>query len=82
MNIEIPEYDYAMWKKDPVTLAVFHYLESIADYSREQMTSRELVSNPNGLLRLNEIRGYITAIEDIVNMHASEPEIEDSREDI
>lgn len=80
MNIEMSQHDFVMWKKDPVTLAVFKYLTSIADHYREMMTSRDIISSSDGHLRLNEMRGYLSAIEDLVNMQSITLEEDENEE--
>lgn len=71
MNVEIPQSDLAGWKRDPVTKAIFEYLKSIKEHYLELLTSEDLISNPNGHLRLNNLRGYVSAIEDLLNLHST-----------
>jgi hypothetical protein len=70
MMLEIAQHDFVVWKKDPVTLSVFKYLQSVADYTLEMMTGQDLISSPNGHLKLNEMRGYVNALEEIINMQS------------
>lgn len=70
MNLEIAQQDFVTWKQDPVTLAVFKYLDSVAKYTLEIMTGQDLISSPNGHLKLNEMRGYVNALEEIINMQS------------
>ena len=68
MQIEIVQSDFVAWKNDKVTKFIFKYLEDVSEFYLEKMTSKELISNPNGLLRLNELRGYVDAIQDILHL--------------
>lgn len=65
----ISQADFAAWKNDPVTKFIFRYLEEVSKFTLEKMTGRDLLTNPNGLLRLNELRGYVDAIQDVININ-------------
>lgn len=65
----ISQADFASWKNDPVTKFIFDYLAEVAEFTLEKMTSRELLRDPNGLLRLNELRGYVDAIQDVIHIN-------------
>lgn len=80
MNLEIPQSDFVAWKKDPTTKFVFSYLQEIANSYKEYMVSGELISSPTGHLKLNHLRGYVDAIEEILNLEALT--IEDAYEEI
>ncbi len=77
MNIEISQEDFLEWKTLSVTKFIFKYLEEVKQYTLEAMTSKEYLNNPNGLLKLNELRGYVDAIEDFTNLN---PVIEDEEQ--
>lgn len=65
----ISQPDFIAWKNDPVTKFIHEYLKEVAAYTLEKMTSKELIGNPNGLLRLNELRGYVDAIEEMLHLN-------------
>ncbi len=73
----LPKSDFVAWKNDPSTQFIFGYLASIAAFHKEQLQSRELICSTHGQLRLSYLRGYIDAIEDVLNMH---PVSEDNNE--
>lgn len=65
----VSQADFVAWKNDLVTKFIFKHLKDVAEFTLERMTSKELIGNPNGLLRLNELRGYVDAIEDMLNIN-------------
>lgn len=78
VTTEIPQSDFVAWKNDRTTKAIFKYLSEISEYTKESMLSAENIGNPNGLLRLNYLKGYLTAIEDLLMMESVSDE--DNRE--
>jgi hypothetical protein len=74
----ISQIDFLAWKSDPVTRFIFKHLEETATVILENMTSKELIGQPNGLLKLNELRGYVDAIEDFININPIEESDENS----
>jgi len=81
MILEIDEFDFVMWKKDPVTLAVFKYLGSITEQVKEIMISTDIISSPTGHLSMNRYRGYLSAIEEILALETlTREEEEDASE--
>lgn len=70
-EIKLEQSDFVAWKNDRTTQFIFKYLREVADYCLESMVSKDLIGNPNGLLRLNELRGYVDAIEDLLSMDPS-----------
>ncbi len=68
MIIEIAQADFVSWKNDQVTQFVFSHLEDVKSEILEIMTSKEYLSKQDGLLKLNQLRGYVDAIEDFINL--------------
>lgn len=70
--------DFLQWKKNPVTKVVFSVFEEMAITVMEEMLNPTLISNPNGLLRLNELMGYRNALNEAISFEIIESEeIED-----
>lgn len=68
MIIEIPQSDFVAWKKDPVTNFIFKYLAEVKEHYLMLMVSKEYIGSITGHLKLNELRGYLDAIEDLLNL--------------
>lgn len=78
--MSIKKIDFLAWKNDLITKEVFKVLEEAKENYLLLMTGGELLSNPNGLLQLNRYKGYIEAIDDVVNITIEEDE-EDEKSD-
>lgn len=65
---QVSKVDFIAWKNDVVTKAIFAYLREAADVTMSSMTSAEHLNDPNGLLRLNRMRGYVDGIEDMLHI--------------
>jgi hypothetical protein len=67
-----------------VTKLIFQDLEAARDTCLDRMTSSDNLDNPNGLLYLNRLRGYIDAINEFTSLDLKElitSEEEDSDEE-
>lgn len=80
MSVEevlVSKEDFYAWKSDPTTKFIFNYLSDVADFTLETMTSKDLISNKDGLLRLNYLRGYVDAIDELLHL---DPTIDENEE--
>lgn len=67
-NQAISTVDFIAWKNDSVSKAVFAHLKDVMEHTLETMTSKDLIGDPNGLLRLNYLRGYADAIDNVLHI--------------
>lgn len=76
--MEVRKVDFVQWKNDPITKEVFKVLQEMKERVQEAMIGRNLVADPNGHLKLNELMGYTTAIDDVLTIDIEESNDEES----
>jgi hypothetical protein len=69
---EVTYDDFIAWKHDKVTKLIFKDLEAARDTCLTRMTESDSLNDPNGLLYLNRLRGYIDAINEFTNLDLKE----------
>lgn len=64
--------EFEIWKNHPVSKFLKVYLKENVKLHESHMLSRDTLSKPEGILRLNYLRGYVDAINDILNINPIE----------
>jgi len=64
--MEIKKLDFIDWKNDPITKEVFKKLKEAVEVIKESMTEGSIIGDPNGLLRLNRMKGEIDGLESVI----------------
>ncbi len=77
----ITRADFLQWKKDPVTKEVFNIFDEILKNIEADMLSPSLIRDElRGQLKLNEMLGYRTALNDILDFEILETDEESNNE--
>lgn len=73
--------DFLAWKSDPVTKEIFVMMEHMREGIKDSLFRLELISKNDGLLEINRLSGYITALDDIVNISVEDDENNEEESD-
>lgn len=79
-DIIITYEDFCMWKQFSVTRKLFTYLQEVYTHTIERRLDGSYLQEQEGLLKLNFLHGYSTALSEILNIKFEEDKDDDETE--